>query len=352
MQQNNSHYVNKTENKTNFLSMKRLVFLATFMALFGTAFSQEEIKTDTTLIINDNKIQIIDSSEGLKIEVYSIDDEGYTPINPYYEVRYETEFSKSADDGKGVVVKFPLVPDYVINESDIRVMEKHLSNEAESDKQITKSFRIKTFDAIFPSLYFSYSQLADAPFQFSSSVFQQRPISFEWGSYIFGVKMCSNRSNTLGLTAGLGISNTYNYMNNNTVLADDNGNPYIYDLEKAGQVVPEGMEGLTSVSKSFVRYWSMRLPVNVQVQWRVGYNKMALSVGPELEWRFGMRSFARYYGAKHVVSKELNYKPLAVNALMLLSYDDIVLFGRFALTDMFGDALKAAPFNIGIGFNL
>lgn len=336
--------------------MKRLVFLITFMALFGAAFSQEEIKTDTTLIINNNKIQITDSSKGLKIEVFSVDDEGYTPINPYYEVRYETEYSKSSKDGKGVVIKFPLVPDYVINESDIIVAENYINNaDEESDKnadQTTKSFKIKTFDAVFPSLYFSSSQLADAPFQFSSSVFQQRPISFEWGSYIFGVKMCSNKSNTLGLTAGLGISNTYNYLNNNSVLAADNGKPYVYDFEKGGEIIPDDMQGLTGVDKSFVRYWSLRLPVNMQVQWRVGYKKMALSVGPELEWRFGMRSFARYYGSKHTVSKEINYNPLAVNALMLISYDDIVLFGRFALTDMFGDALKSVPFNLGIGFNL
>ena len=192
----------------------------------------------------------------------------------------------------------------------------------------------------------------DDSFMFESSVFSQKPKSFEWGMYLFDQELCYNKSRTLGLVTALGISNTYNFFNNKTVLATDNGTPYIYNFNDGGEIVPEGMSDRTYVDKSFLRYWSLRLPVSLQIQWRLSYKVMAFSVGPELEWRFGMKSITRYDGEKHVVADDLNYKPLGVNVLTTLKFQDFVIFGRFGLTQMFGADIKAVPFNVGFGFAL
>ena len=342
--------------------MKKLVLFAAFMVLFGTISSQEQIKTDTSFIINNNKIQIIDSSKGLKIKVYKVTDDGYTPINPYYEGRYERssyiseDINYSSKNSQNVTIKVPLVPTNILNESDVIVLEKSLDNYAkeleDNVKKTKKTYKINTFYANYPSIYYAYSQMYDNPWNLASKSISQRPISFEWGSYLFSTAMCYNKSRTLGLTAAIGFSNTYNYLNNKMVLASDNGIPYVYDFDNSGEIIPSEFNDRSSVDKSFIRYWSVRLPISVQIQWRLGYNKMALSAGPEFEWRFAMRSFARYDGSKHTLSKDLNYNPLGINALVALSYDDVVIFGRMGLTSMFASELNTFQFNIGLGFNL
>lgn len=342
--------------------MKKIILLTTFLALFSTLFSQEQIKADTSFIVNNNKIQVIDSSKGLKIKVYKMTDDGYTPINPYYEGRYDKscyiteEINYVNKNSQNVTIKVPLIPTNTFSESDIIVFEKELEDYAkdleDNAKKIEKKYKISSYYANYPNIYYAYSQIYDNPWDFAAQSISQRPISFEWGSYLFSTAMCFNKSRTLGLTAAIGFSNTYNYLNNKTVIASNNGTPYVYNFDDNSELIPNGLENRAYVDKSFMRYWSVRIPVSVQIQWRLGYNKMALSVGPELEWRFAMRSFARYDGSKHIITKDLNYRPLGVNALVCISYDDVVIFGRMALTEMFGHNIKAIPFNIGLGFNL
>lgn len=320
--------------------MKRFILISVLMALVGSAFSQE-IKTDTTFIVNSNKIQVIDNKDGLKIKVYEINEDGYTSINPYYESRYESSFV-SDDSDNNIHIQIPIVPGFVKKQN---IVVKETENNQ-------KQYKIKCFNPAYPNIYYSFSQMYDDSFMFESSVFSQKPKSFEWGMYLFDQELCYNKSRTLGLVTALGISNTYNFFNNKTVLATDNGTPYIYNFNDGGEIVPEGMSDRTYVDKSFLRYWSLRLPVSVQIQWRLSYKVMAFSVGPELEWRLGMKSITRYDGEKHVVADDLNYKPLGVNVLTTLKFQDFVLFGRFGLTQMFGADIKAVPFNVGFGFAL
>ena len=320
--------------------MKRFILISVLMAFFGNAFSQE-IKTDTTFIVNSNKIQVVDGKNGLKIKVYEMTQDGYVSVNPYYESRYEGSFTNDKSESN-TYIQLPIVPSFV-KKQNVVVKETE-------DNQ--KQYKIKYFESAFPSIYYSYSQLYDDSFMFESSAFSQRPNSFEWGMYLFDEEICYNKSRTLGLVTALGISNTYNFFNNKTVLATDNGTPYIYNFNNGGEIVPEGMSNRTYVDKSYLRYWSLRLPVSLQIQWRLSYKVMALSVGPELEWRFGMRSKVKYDGEKHVVANDINYNPLGVNILTTLKFQDFVIFGRFGLTKMFGSTLNAVPFNVGFGLTL
>lgn len=320
--------------------MKRLILISALMALIGTAFSQE-IKTDTTFIVNSNKIQVVDGKNGLKIKVYEMTQDGYVSINPYYESRYEGSSTNDISESS-TYIQLPIVPSFVKKQN---IVVKETENNQ-------KQYKIKYFESAFPGIYYSYSQLYDDSFMFESSAFLQRPNSFEWGLYLFDEEICYNKSRTLGLVTALGISNTYNFFNNKTVLATDNGTPYIYNFNDGGEIVPEGMSDRTYVDKSYLRYWSLRLPVSMQIQWRLSYKVMALSVGPELEWRFGVRSKAKYDGEKHVVADDINYNPLGVNVLTTLKFQDFILFGRFGLTQMFGSDIKAVPFNVGFGLTL
>lgn len=320
--------------------MKRFILISVLMAFFGNAFSQE-IKTDTTFIVNSNKIQVVDGKNGLKIKVYEMTQDGYVSVNPYYESRYEGSFTNDKSESN-TYIQLPIVPSFV-KKQNVVVKETE-------DNQ--KQYKIKCFNPAYPNIYYSFSQMYDDSFMFESSAFSQRPNSFEWGMYLFDQELCYNKSRTLGLVTALGISNTYNFFNNKTVFATDNGTPYIYNFNDGGEIVPEGMSNRTYVDKSYLRYWSLRLPVSLQIQWRLSYKVMALSVGPELEWRFGMRSKVKYDGEKHVVANDINYNPLGVNILTTLKFQDFILFGRFGLTKMFGSTLNAVPFYVGFGLTL
>ena len=337
--------------------MKHFVLVSVLMALVGNAFSQE-IKTDSvivsksdkvTVIVNDNRINIDDSPTGLKIKVFSIEENGEVAKNPYYESRYENDVN-SKTETKNLTINIPLKPTFI------------------SDEEKVSKLKFKSFEPIYPSIYYSYSALLLPNFLSSNFYFTppQRANSFEWGSYLFQIDVCHNKKKTLGLTTALGITNTYNHFNNcllgNVTQADDQTTyTYLYRIITYDIPLPDGLENHTEaiiryeVEDSFLRYWSLRLPINIQLQWRLGYKKMAFSVGPEFEWRFAMKSFMEYDGNKYLVSDDLAYNPFGVNALGVFAFEDFVVFGRVGLTQMFNKRLawdNYVPVNIGIGFKL
>ena len=91
--------------------MKRFILISVLMALVGSAFSQE-IKTDTTFIVNSNKIQVVDGKNGLKIKVYEMTQDGYVSVNPYYESRYEGSFTNDKSESN-TYIQLPIVPSFV-----------------------------------------------------------------------------------------------------------------------------------------------------------------------------------------------------------------------------------------------
>lgn len=319
---------------------KQIILTAIMLTLFGKIFSQEVI-FDTTFIVKNNKINIIESRDDIKIKVYRYKSNEQTPIYPYYESYYEIDNNEYVNENRNITVHIPTVS------SPMRRKKEIIYSKTTGEKP-----KISCFYPTYPSLYYSYTQIYDSPFDFTSSLFKQRPVSFEWGSYPFTQEVCSNKSNTLGLTVALGISNTYNYLSNNTVLCTYNDNTYLYNFTDEENIIPEGLEDKENVDKSFIRYWSIRMPISVQLQCRLGYKKIALSVGPEFEYRFAMRSIARYDGSKHIISDDINYNPLAMNALGIISFDEVSVIGRFGLTQMFRNDYNAFPFSIGVGFVL
>ncbi|MBQ8222548.1 MAG: hypothetical protein IJZ87_04255 [Bacteroidales bacterium] len=337
--------------------MKRLAFVTLFMALVVAAFSQET-KNDTVVVngdnvevlINNNKIKISDSSNGLKINVFTITEDGEVEKNPYYESRYENNVS-SKTEKKNVTINFPIKPTFIKD-------DKYVS----SDKDVKLKFSY--FDPIYPNIYYAYSAMVGFPFSDYSLRFNlQRANSFEWGSYLFQHDICHNKRKTIGLTTALGISNTYfytSYILGTTTTDNSNNYTYFYrpiDSNEEGNPVPDGLSGTNTPEDfrdGYYRYWSLRLPVSVQFQWRVGSNRMAFSFGPEFEWRFAMKSFTYFQNDKLTVSNNLAYNPFGVNALAVLNFKSFVIFGRAGLTQLFNQdnsSIRVTPVNLGIGFS-
>lgn len=336
--------------------MKRLILTSLFVALVINAFSQE-IKNDTVFVsgdnvevlINNNKVKISDSPNGLKINVFTITEDGEVERNPYYESRYENDVN-SVTEKKNVTINIPIKPTFIKDEF------------LKGDKETKLKFRY--FEPIYPNIYYAYSAMIGFPFSDYSLNFNlQKANSFEWGMYLFQYDICHNKRKTIGLTTALGFSNTYffsSYILGTTT--NDNSSNYTYfyrpnDSNEEGNPIPDGLSNVNDPEKfddGYYRYWSLRLPVSVQFQWRVGGNKMAFSFGPEFEWRFAMRSFTYLQNDKLTVSDNLAYNPFGVNALAMLNFKSFVIFGRAGLTQMFNQQkshITVVPCNLGIGFS-
>lgn len=336
--------------------MKRLILTSLFVALVVNAFSQE-IKNDTVFVsgdnvevlINNNKVKISDSPNGLKINVFTITEDGEVEKDPYYESRYENDIN-NVKEKRNITVSFPIIPTFIKD-------DKHVND----DKGTKLKFRY--FEPIYPTIYYAYSAMFDTD---DFMMQPQRANSFEWGSYFSQVKIYSNKKNTFGLTAAIGVSNTYNFSD---YILGTHKNPtgsgsstYFYYGDE-GQVIPDGMENILvdvtsdykKLEKSYLRYWSLRIPISAQFKWRVGYKKMAFSLGPELEWRFAARSKVKFEDIeKRTVSDNLAYNPLGVNVLAVFAFEDFVIFGRAGLTQMFNQQkshITVVPCNLGIGFS-
>ena len=225
---------------------------------------------------------------------------------------------------------------------------------ADGDETVTiveKIFHNKKIVDPLPSIYYSYENMLNGPFGPSSDM-PLRSSSFEWGLY-GTTPVLTTRDGLFGISTGLGISNAYNYLTHDKVLAlDDNHQAYIESLNTYSSVEGHGPVN-NYAHRSFIRYWSLRLPVMFELQWRIDNTPLAIAAGAELEWRFGMRSFARYGGAKHTITDDINSNPVGFNVLFSLIFDDTVIFFRSNLTDMFSvkDCGDIYQMSLGFGFN-
>lgn len=231
-----------------------------------------------------------------------------------------------------------------------------VKNNGDTNEKVTiveKFFASKLNDPL-PDLYYAYLNMRSGAFGPEANV-PLRSSSFEWGMYSTK-EVLSSKNSRFGISTGLGISNSYNYLTHDKVLnIDANRVAYIQSLREYSEQEGHGPAN-DYAHRTFLRYWSLRLPVMFQLQWDINGTPLALAAGAEFEWRFGVRSFARYGGSKHTITDNLDYSPIGFNALASLSFGDAVIFFRMGLTDMFKikDGNNISDINqmaIGFGFN-
>lgn len=208
-----------------------------------------------------------------------------------------------------------------------------------------------------PDLYYSYLNMRSSAFGPEANM-PLRSSSFEWGLYSMDQVFCS-KNQRFGLTTGFGISNSYNYFTHDMVLCQNNDRElYLQSLNEYSSIEGNGPVN-NYAHRTFLRYWSLRLPVMFQLQWtRLGDNDdnipLVIALGAELEYRCGMRSFARYGGSKHHIIDDVNYQPFSVNALLSVRGDNSVVFLRMGLNEMFSvkDVGDIYQMSIGFGCNI
>lgn len=313
--------------------MKKVLLSAAVMLLsLANVFAQG---IDTTLLSANHEIKIFDNEKKIDIKVFELKDGVRVSNEPIYQSYYNFDVK---DVDRTVIIRVPF--------SDSKVIA--YSNGADSvvsERSFFCSYR--SLEQPLPNLYFNYINIGDGVFGPKSTVIPQRPVSYEWGMYFPMTIFCTGGRTVFGMATGVGFSNSYNDFDTKYVMKKDgNGDVAMVTLAE----VTDGR--FVESEKSYLRYWSFRLPLTMQLQWRVGVNTMTVSAGAEVEWRCGMRSFAKYDGAKRTMDDKLIYRPFGCNALFQVGYAGVILFSRFGLTDMFGsNSFNATQFAAGIGFN-
>lgn len=297
--------------------MKKNLFLVAMLFGIMPLFAQDENQkptNDTVIIYNNHEIQIKENEKGLKVKVYDVDENEKTEIEPSYEIRYK--------GNNNVSINIPFV------------------NEKETNGS-------RSYKALTPGVYYAYTMFSEKSFGQMSPDISQRGRSFEWGLHPIRCSIYHTKNNVFGVHTGLGISNTYIYFKKFNVLTEIDGKIAMVDL--IGDSIISPNQPHKKDGKSFLRYWSLHIPVCVQLQFKTN-TLLRIAAGVDFEWKFGMRSFARYDGTKHTISDDLNYNPINCNALFMISIHRIVISSKIALNDMFGHSdIGTYPFTIGIG---
>ena len=294
--------------------MKKITLITVLMLFLSLEMFAQ--KVDTTLVINNHEICIEDNKEQIDITIYALDEGVRTTENPLFE---------------GVFVKNDgLVGSY----KNVTYAFKNKIVEFDDDN-FSFINHSRSLANCLPSIYFSHLGMFDGTTGEQPAGLKQRTGSFEWGFNYHATIFCTKNKH-FGMTAGLGISNSYHFLKNDYVLMQNNGSLY---QQKVSELVLGNTNGHddivgAGVTKSYLRYWSAHLPLMLQLQWKPNGHVFMVSAGADLEWRFGMRSFARYCGSKHTMASDIDYNPIGLNGIFQVSFANVTIISRLGLTEM------------------
>ena len=169
---------------------------------------------------------------------------------------------------------------------------------------------------------------------------------WEWGFSLMRFTTWSP-STRFGFNASLYLTRTsYRIKGNDAFHIDGQGRTVCDDA------LQQGASPL-NYSRQRLIHWSWRVPVEMYVRTSGG---VRYSAGIEGELRHHVRSRARVGHKKkyYIDRNNLDVNPFGWNVLAGFGTDDFTVFGRYNLTDFFGDKslVDAQPFTVGINFKL
>lgn len=293
--------------------MKKTTFLAALLTIIGAGCTMAETAQDTTFVVNDKQIVVNEKDGATTVGVYN--DKG-NELKKISETTYV--------DGQEV--------------SQIYVSSPFLRSSWERSKR-------KKFEAHNATLYFGYRYLTSDAFSFSAdkSLYTKNSNSYEIGIGALNVAIPFNRQNNIGLAIGMQVGYTRH--------AFDSGHALFMEDDVA-TVKP--VEAEERIRKSYMSYWSMRIPVMLEYQQYLGRRDAFIGAGFSFEFRD--KEHARYK-TKHDTfnsARDLSIHTAGVNFEAYMGCGDFMFRFTTGLTPLFkgGQGPKAHTSSIGIGFCL
>ena len=211
----------------------------------------------------------------------------------------------------------------------------------------------------YPIYYMSLSDLCHEPFDFSADngFDLNHAKSWNWGIYLFQDGFAFGPKEHLGLTWALGFGRTLFKMAEPYSVGHHPGSDYME--------IDFPIDPVTSkpYAETWFRYWTLNLPISLQYQTTAGGEELFFNIGPEVEYHFSPCSKGRSdgNGKKQVITKNINMRPLGVNALAEVGYGDFTFIAKASLTGLFngysigsglyeGEHLCPVTFGIGLTF--
>lgn len=298
------------------MNIRTLIMTAVIMPVM--AFAQEtatstdttaDKKTsDTTFVFNKQKFEISQNGERTSVKVYKKN-------GTEMKKTVETEFL-DGQEVEQVYVTSPFIPR--------RTYKRHSQEYSH-----------------YPFMFAGGDLLAGSAFGTSSSDRYSRDgKSSEWG--FTGASFVYPLTPSLAITSALSIAHVSHHFKTGYVLNTIDGVTSLQPFK--------GDNDDDRPSKSYLSYWTIRMPLMAEWSMRVGVDDLFAAFGPSVEFRFNERS--RYkLGKKHTISKDVNMNPVGLNLEARVGYGSFMLYARTALTPLLRTeyAPEWHPFAVGMG---
>ena len=292
--------------------MKRIITLLMILApLAGMA--GEILPQDTTIFIGNRKFVVKENEGKVRVKVFEEMSQGDTIKN---EQIFEGVYRDGQSTEQRLTVSVPFVK------------KKRTTHRGYFDPHVS-------------GLYIGYNRMTDGLLNFGSAddVDLVASKSWEWGINLFDGAL--RLSKHFGLTSGLGFGySSYRVDGNQAFVENTQG---ITELVNA----PEG----TAYTKSRLRYYHLRLPVNLEFQQKFGWRgPLFFSIGAEVEARLWTKSKAKVNGRKQTMSKDLNVRPLGINIVAQAGYSCWGFYCRYSTASLFekNKGPELYPYSVGI----
>ncbi|MDR0893941.1 MAG: hypothetical protein LBN06_01370 [Prevotellaceae bacterium] len=292
--------------------MKARIIISLLLTIALSATAQETIPQDTALYIHGRKVTVRQQNDKIKVSIFESRPSGDT-------IQLQQVFEGLYLNGRSIerttTVSIPLV---------------------------TKSRKYR-FDPHYPAVFLGFTKLAGGVLRYSAAgdIPQIAGKSKEWGINFCNGGIAISSDNHWGITSAIGIARTEYKLDNN----------YGFERVDGITVCQPAAEGRV-YQKSWLRYWSWRIPVSIEWQTKFGSERVFITAGPEFEWRMGITSRAKYDNKKHTLTGNPNVNPIGLNLLMQAGYGCLGFHARLALTPLFEKEKGPDAYSASVGVGL
>lgn len=281
------------------------------LAMFLFCFTMTTVaNSDTTFVVDNKTINIGIANDRVNVSVFETDGSSLKKISEHlYSNSQETE---------RIYVTSPLTLSLFHGKS-----VKH--NEIR-------------FCANLSHLYFGRAMAVPETFDFSNhaEMHSRYGKSFEIGLSVATIAIPFNKMSTIGVHSAIQLAHVRHHFKTDYIMTNEND----YTVMK--------LNPATNIKKSFLSYMVIRVPLLLRMQ----KSNFHISIGGSLDYRFHERSRYKEYGKKRkTISRDLNMRPLAVNAEVNIGYKNLTIYMRQSLTPLLDTnfAPKCYPLTIGFG---
>ena len=201
--------------------------------------------------------------------------------------------------------------------------------------------RTSHFDANYPFFYFAFGRGGSGAMSYTSRYPEKSGKSIDWGFNIFNSEMQLDRQGHWGLTWAIGFAYSRHTFDTNAALEKMEDNV-------VWTPAPEDVD----YQKSWLRYWSFRVPLSIEWQKNIKGSPLYFSAGPEVEIRFAMKSKVKFDGHEHTLCSNPNTNVLGANLMVQAGYGCLSFIGRFGLTPLMDKDRAPHFYHSSLGFGI